>query len=51
MGENGLDQRKDQLALRLSSHDPASGLGLAAPLPYSKNLCNVGTLLIVSKPF
>jgi len=41
IGENGLDQRKDQLALRLSSHDPASGLGLAAPLPVSMRVRRV----------
>src|SRR6266567_4519678 len=44
MGEDGLDQCKDLLALRLSSHDPSSGLGLAAPLPVPMRVRRVDQL-------
>ncbi len=44
IGEDGLNQRKDLLALRLSSHDPASSLGLAAPLPVPMGVRRVDQL-------
>lgn len=35
IGKNGLDQRKDMLALGLPAHDAASRLSFTAPLPIS----------------
>ena len=51
LGEKGQHQLKRFFPCCVLAERSAYHFAFASPLTYSKNLCNVGTLLIVSKPF